>query len=628
MNASNKRQGYAIAVGLSLVVLIARYALKYPLGEQALLLPFALAVIVAAWRGGIGPGLLATAVGTLLGIFFLFPPHFSWAIAGIEYVLDAVVFAIIGVIVSVLCEALHAARRRELDDQFRLLADTIPQLVWMARPNGERFWFNRRCYEFTGADPGQLDDHRWQQVHAADELPRVASSWQSAVQAEHTWEQTLRLRRYDGQFHWFLCRAVPIRDPDGGIRCWFATKTDITAQKEAELALFRINETLEERVSQRTADLHRQAEQLTRSEQELAAKSSMLQAILDAAPDAIITIDRSGTIVSVNRATERMFGYAEREIIGQKISILMPPPYCGEYDRYLARFLQTHEPHIIGIGREVPAQRKDGSTFSADLAVREVDHVDLFTGIVRDISGRKRLQREILEIAADEDRRIGHELHDNTQQQLTGLGLLAQSLAENLGGKSLPEASVAARLAKGINETARQVRLLSRGMVPVDIDAGGLRAALADLASTIGANYVVNCGFRCDGQVEVADNFVATHLYRIAQEAVNNAVKHSRAQRIDISLVGSDEATSLTVVDDGVGLANNTESGPGLGLRIMRYRADLIGSSLQIRSSPEQGTVVECVVGQNRGMNDGRRQHRDRAKGGESPDRRRPPANA
>jgi PAS domain S-box-containing protein len=291
-----------------------------------------------------------------------------------------------------------------------------------------------------------------------------------------------------------------------------------------------------------------------------------------------------------------MFGYSRAELIGQNVKILMPSPYCDEHDGYIARYLETGQPRIIGIGREVIGRRKDGSTFPVALSVSEVDHLGLFTGIVHDISDRRELQKQILEIAAEEDRRIGHELHDNVQQQLTGLGLLAQSQAEALTQASSPRADLAARLAKGLREAANHVHLLSRGLVPVEVDAQGLRSALTDLASTVSEQYSVRCNFQCVGSVNRLDNFSATHLYRIAQEAINNAVKHGKAERIELSLTGDDESIALKVLDNGIGIGAQRENGPGMGLRIMDYRAGLIGATVQVVPRKDGGTLVSCTT--------------------------------
>jgi len=614
MNPREKRQGYALAVIVSLAVLMVRYALSHPLGEQPLLLPFVLAVIVAAWRGGLGPGILATGFATLLGVLFLIPPLLSLSITEIEYILDTIVFVAIGLTVSFLCEALHAARRREIDNQFRMLADSMPQLAWMAQPDGYRFWFNQQWYMYTGAASGELEGNGWQRRLDPAEAAEILRRWRFSIETGVVWEDTFQVRGRDSQNRWFLCRAVPIRDERGDITCWLGTSTDISERKEYELAIHQLNKTLESRVAERTSELQNQTDQLSQSKQELFAKSSMLQSILDAAPDAIVTINRTGDIKAANRASERLFGYAEKELCGQNVSILMPPPFRDEHDQYIRRFLQTREPHIIGIGREGLAQRKDGSAFPVDLTVSEVEHLGLFTGIVRDITERKELQREVLEIAAAEDRRIGHELHDNTQQQLTGLGLLAQSLAENLACKSAPEAQIAARVARGIKEAAAHVHLLSRGLVPVDVDGEGLRAALTDLSKRVSDQYAVACCFHCEGRVDLLNNFAATHLFRIAQEAINNAVKHGHAKKIEISLTGTNETVILAVLDNGVGISANGDRPSGAGLRIMRHRADLIGAILRIHPAQTGGTVVQCQVTRHEGTKEDLRERKTTGK--------------
>jgi PAS domain S-box-containing protein len=237
MNRAHKRQGYLIAVFGVLAVLFARLTVHSLLDEQALLLPFMLAVVAAAWRGGLGPGLAATGLGLVAGMFFIVPPAYSIVIERLAYGLNALVFVAVGTTVSALCEALHAAQRRETEKQFRTLADSIPQLVWMARPDGHRFWFNRRWYEFTGATPGQAKGWNWQAFHDPDELPATLNNWRAALETGEPWEDTFRLRRHDGQMRWHLARARPLRDDRGEIVCWFGTNTDITERLESEQAL-------------------------------------------------------------------------------------------------------------------------------------------------------------------------------------------------------------------------------------------------------------------------------------------------------------------------------------------------------------------------------------------------------
>src|SRR5690348_3746165 len=161
---------------------------------------------------------------------------------------------------------------------------------------------------------------------------------------------------------------------------------------------------------------------------------AQIRAILDTAVDAIITIDERGRMESFNRAAQKLFGFQPNEVIGKNVKMLMPEPYRGEHDGYLSSYLRTGKAKIIGIGREVTGLKKDGTTFPMELAVSEVRLGDriTFTGIVRDITDRKRLEKEVLEISEREKRRIGQDLHDGLCQQLTGIAFLVQAMQQRL----------------------------------------------------------------------------------------------------------------------------------------------------------------------------------------------------
>jgi len=285
-------------------------------------------------------------------------------------------------------------------------------------------------------------------------------------------------------------------------------------------------------------------------------------------------------------------------MVGQNVTMLMPSPYREEHDDYLARYLRTGEKRIIGTGREVQGRRKDGSTFPVDLAVSELYQKGrrLFSGVHRDLSARKALEQEVLEVATMEQWRIGQELHDCTGQELTALGLLAECLVEALTKSSPTEAALATKIAEGLRRVLGQVRALSRGLIPVEVDAAGLMAALAELASRTSELHSVNCTFDCREPVFVEDNQKATHLYRIAKEAVTNALKHSRAKNITIGLEGDERSIMLRIRDNGVGFPREPEEIKGLGLKIMRYRAGLINAGLAVGPAEPVGTLVSCTL--------------------------------
>jgi len=331
-------------------------------------------------------------------------------------------------------------------------------------------------------------------------------------------------------------------------------------------------------------------------EEGLRESDARLRAVVDTAADAILTIDERGVIETANPAAVRMFGYPEAELIGQNVKLLMPSPYRDEHDGYLARFLTTGEKHIIGVGREVEGRRKDGSVFPVDLAVSEVEPRKRFTGILRDITRRKELEREVVEIASLEQRRIGQDLHDSVSQELTALGVSVADLAEILRTDPANASLLVRRIAQGLRRAQEKLRTVLRGLLPVAVDGEGLMAALADMTDRVQREGRIACTFDCPEPVAVADNLVATHLYLIAQEAVHNAAKHARARTVRITLRRTDRALVLVVEDDGIGLPTPVPEFQGLGLRIMRNRAAILLARLSIEPAQPTGTRVTCVL--------------------------------
>jgi len=215
--------------------------------------------------------------------------------------------------------------------------------------------------------------------------------------------------------------------------------------------------------------------------------------------------------------------------------------------------------------------------------------------LVAEIAERERLEKEILEISEREQRRIGYDLHDSLCQHLTGTALAGQVLAEKLIAKGQPEANDANHVVRLIEEGIVLARNIVMGLQPVEIEGDGLNSAFRTLSHNIRERFNVECDFVCNEPLIVREVALTTQLYRIAQEAVANAVKHGKPKRIVIELRSENDNVSLTVSDDGIGLPKGAENGKGMGLRIMKHRALMIGGSLEARNNPEGGTIIQCV---------------------------------
>src|ERR1700722_2942924 len=216
-------------------------------------------------------------------------------------------------------------------------------------------------------------------------------------------------------------------------------------------------------------------------------------------------------------------------------------------------------------------------------------------GVGFDVTERKGLEEAILEISAREQRRIAQDLHDGLGQHLTGIAFMSKVLQEKLSDRSLPEAVEAAKIVKMVNQAIDNTRELARGLHPVAAEPRGLMSALKKWASEVEELFHIRCAFRCNPPLHIHDRNLATHLYRIAQEAVNNAIRHGKSRNISIGLSGKNGTGILSIQDDGEGFPTKQESQPGVGLSIMNYRADMVGGSLKVQPNEGHGVTVTCM---------------------------------
>jgi len=379
-----------------------------------------------------------------------------------------------------------------------------------------------------------------------------------------------------------------------------ALQAEVAERTEAEKKLTVLNETLEQRVAERSAAAEQRARELARSESALRQQTSILQSILNSMGDGVIVADASANILLSNPAADRL--------IRAGLGMGDPGDQAEHPQTYLPQTLTTHGSNEHPLIRAIRGDTIDGAevflrasnsseglwlTATGRPLIDEQGRIQGGVVVYTDISSRKLMEKQVAEISDREQRRIGQDLHDSLCQHMVSIAFAAELLRDKLARKELAEAAQAETIAEMVNEGISQARNLARGLYPVRLEVDGLASALEELAAAAQARNNVACHFGCDEQVLIHDEVAGNNLYRIAQEAVNNAIKHGRGKNISIGLGAVEDEVTLTVKDDGIGFPDTLKAS-GMGLHIMNYRAKMIGAFLDIRRGAGGGTIVIC----------------------------------
>lgn len=509
---------------------------------------------------------------------------------------------------------------------FRALGDNLPdgaiyQFVRSTDGTGRFRYLSEGIEHLCGisasrvmADPDILD----RIVQPEDLISKRVAEEESARRLT-VFDIEARIFTPAGETKWMLWRSAP-RRLDNGDTLWDGIVTDVTKRKAAEEALQRANRTL--RV------LKHCDEALVRASSE----SELLNRVCQ-------------VIVEIGGAKMAWVGYAEHDpdksvrpvavVGGEEESIKAARISWGETLRGRGptgssiRTCEVHISHDIASDRRLTPWRKKQlqlgyaalialplvwenrcfgalSIYSGQVNGFNDEEVgllkqlagDLTYGIIalRTRAEREQLQGEILRISEREKQVIAQELHDGLCQHLAGTAFMGSLLHRRLAERGDNEADQARQICDLLNTGVDEARNLSHGLHPVKPEGEGLMEALAQLAQTVTKLFHIRCLFRCDESVVVDNQVSATHLFRIAQEAVNNAMKHGQATQVLISLQNDSRGVTLSIRDNGVGIPRSLTASRGMGMQIMNHRASAIGANLRVRRAGKRGTEVTCTL--------------------------------
>lgn len=350
----------------------------------------------------------------------------------------------------------------------------------------------------------------------------------------------------------------------------------------------RVEEGRDDEIGRLARSFNSMAGRLAEARDDLEEAAARWHALVANAPDLVLTASLDGTISFMNRTVA---GVTEDRVVGSTIFDHVPDRHHEAVREVLRKARRTGEPQ--GFELEVGGPDGEPAWYSIRVGpIKQDSGVAAFTIIVTDVTYERRMERDILEVSEQERERIGRDLHDDLGQILTGISLLSKGLQKRLATTSPEEAQEVGRIDEFIKQAISQTRALARGLLPIGLDKHGLQGALEELSTNMDSIRGVHCSF--DGVAIDLERSHARHLYRITQEAVNNALKHGEATQIQVRLTNEDGQRMLVVTDNGKGIPDGVDPGQGMGLRLMKYRASKIGGSLTVRRGENGGTVVRC----------------------------------
>lgn len=396
----------------------------------------------------------------------------------------------------------------------------------------------------------------------------------------------------------------------GGVHCFpildlFRKPLGVLCVFYSSLARFQLAdiETLQRIAYQSSLLIERKRAEIAseKKHREVENERAFLRAIIDANPDMIFIEDHERKLTHINQSFETLTGLGEKQALGMPSKDVFSQSFAALTFQMSWQILHG-ETELLR--EEVWLEKPGDSAILLDLVkapMRDIEgNIRGVISIGRDITQQREVEAELVTITEDQQRSIGQELHDGVGQKVVGISFLAKLLSHGLQGTESELAPKAATLATQVNEVISEIRRLARGLLPIELESNGLNAALESFTQNTSSTFDVNCQYRPDGEVLINNRIVSLHLFRIAQEAVNNAIRHGKAANIEVILKVRKHHFTLTIKDDGVGFDyenyQRKKDINGVGLQSMVYRAKLIKANVTFSRPDQTGFAVTVIT--------------------------------
>jgi PAS domain S-box-containing protein len=454
--------------------------------------------------------------------------------------------------------------RSDLEDKSLIVLNDLPVMILISDLDGKIVYSNQYIETVLGFSFQDLQDLPvWFLYKEQDKGERLFNKWKQKANVGETVSFNLNIQLSNKTKKWLDVKVrKPNKSQSEGLVLW--TASDITRLKIME--------------------------------RDLARNKARVEAFLESAAEGILTTNKNGNILNLNPAVEQIFGYRESEMVGEEISsfITLPTSEFAEADLVGKRRM------LMGQKRQVQAIHKDGHIFPVELSLSKITAGNdiFYTGLIRDISESRKLEAEILKIAEKERFKIGQDLHDGVGQMLSAIAMISGNLARKARANGLSLATELDEITDMIHEADQEVRQLSHGLAHVELENEGLQFALKRMCERFQSLSDTRCRFICSPGLEIKDNITTLHLFRIVQEAIQNAIKHGKPKEIKVQIKKDENYIVLLVENDGDGLMNDIEieMQKGMGLNTMRYRAEILGGNFSIDNTSDGRTRVRCII--------------------------------